>query len=443
MGVRLMLPIRSFSMRLEGDPGFGQGPRIDDFVSCRTIALNGRQFQSCAYRLDFLSRLPVDINEPGSRFKLVNYKNVQFPSMPITMSNQDVTDPAALNRQDRNPVTVLRNSTKMVPQQPLVLSIDEAQSLPALAGNGSGIVEGGRARFVTGTDYSPLGTDIATQEQLWVVNTINAAEEALVDPAAIIQDHVEQLLTCVGANTAQELLAQCGIRLCSQRSTGPGDLDAVGYSRFYWDEASFSTFLFGLRLPTGKRKNNPGNLLLQPLGNNGHTEIMLGTRTYWEPCSRLFLQGHAAYSFVLNRTERVAAPFVCAQVKNIGPCIPARIHWGYFLGHVEIGCNVLDTYDTCHNLIARVGYEAYVKQKDSIALPQSSAGDCAGRIQQLCASLLSRNTQATAHTLYGKVTYTYDWDRCTFGIFGGASGVIAGKNVPKDRAWYIGIECCI
>ena len=190
VGLRLKLPIRSFEFRNVRDPGFATGPQIDDFVVCR----NRGQGQDCAYRLDFLSQLPVDLEEPGVRFNIVNYKNTQFPTMPITMSNQDVTDNPALNQEDRNPVTVLRQADGSVPPPPLSVPLGVAQSLLALPGDGSGVSDGGRARFVTGTDYTLLGTDQDTQEQFWVVNSID--DDEVVDPALILQNHVLQVLAC-------------------------------------------------------------------------------------------------------------------------------------------------------------------------------------------------------------------------------------------------------
>lgn len=449
LGVRLMLPVRSFKMKCTRGPGVGSsqlgGRHIRDVVTCGERRFNNDEcvdcIKTCAYRLDFLSQLPVDCVEPGVKFKIVNYRNEQFPTKPITMSNQDVTDNPALNPKDRNPVTVLKQDDGCVPTNGLSLPIAEAQSLPALPGDGSSVPDGGRARFVTNTNYTPLGNDQETQEQFWVVNTVDTANRKLVDPALILQEHALDVLDSLGAESAEELLSQCGISFCTEKSSGVGDLDSEYYSQWYWEDESFTELLLGLRLPTGKRQKDPGKILLQPLGNNGHVEVRLGTRTYWEPTCWLFLQGNASYSFVLNRKEFVAAPFLGACVKNIGPCIPARIKWGYFLGHLELGVKPLESYD-CHSLVARVGYEAYVKQRDSVELCQNSKEDCIGALQRLCAKLLERNTDVVAHKLYGEVSYRYDFESVTLGIFGGGGGVVGGKNTPKDRDWYIGIECC-
>lgn len=450
VGARVAIPFRNFNMELT------QGPIVNNQIDPTILAANVREqtevllpgsnpVDTFAYRLDFLSELPVSWNGDGFHEHLVVYSATppNFPGNPIAIANIDVTDSAGLNTQNRNPVTVIKRTDSSAPTAPFAIPLTEAQTLSALPEDGEGVVNNERRRFVSDTNYAPLGDDPTEQSTFWVEPSFTTQNDItrLVAPACEIKRAVDDLIGSP-ATAISEILASNGITFASQKHGGLGDIDAQFFTQYWWNTCSFFEGNIALRLPTAGTQMATGKLLLQPLGNNGHPELMFGARAYWHDYDWLLLQADALYSVVLKRTEIIAIPYQGATVKNIGNQIPAHINWQYFWGHLEAGY-----YHTisCNNYaIARFGYELYSKSKDNISL-ESDGCTClpVSITNMLNVNNVRANTHSTAHKLYGEISLHYQFSCLTAGLFASVGGVVGGKNTPQEIEWYLGLEFVI
>jgi len=351
---------------------------------------------------------------------------------------------------------------------------DIADGAPAngkyVAADGS-IATGPRAMFINSQDYRILGADRDAQSKIFVVpvyesepgqgeNTYFFAESVIIMNAVeeAIND-LEQL----GVMTAEQYFYNQGIHFCqddscvSGRTAGVGDMDLDFYVAYDYDEDSWGKFMFGAVFPTGRKIDDPGMLLRQPTGNNGHFEIMIGLQGGVKLSKWFGLTADVKYNNVFAATEWRAAPFKGATIKNIGPKIKAKIKWGYFTGHIDLTV----FHPENQNLGFSIGYEPYVKRCDKVcalcscegsattALELPLKGTCCTTLssiegttcailnstaKELDASILEKNTKRISHKLRGSVFHR--WNYCE--IFAGASRVIGGKNIMREAEGHVG-----
>jgi hypothetical protein len=316
--------------------------------------------------------------------------------------------------------------------------------LPILAADGSGVPTEGRAVFsmVPGF-YVPLSTDVAEQQTLWVVPTASSggtgipADFDIVQPARAIQSAFNAIVNAAEFSVIDFLASVTDISFQTQRTSGPGDFLAELYLHRdlcgCWGDW-FAEGIVGASFPTAKRDNFPNLLLFVPRGNNGHYEVKIGGFLGWQPFDWLAIKFDGFYNWALSRNENVAASFMGATVKNIGPAIKAKISWEYFVGDLDftflIPC-------ICPELGVNVGYQPYVKRKDKIDFVNATtATDLLGNVEPLDPSVLAMRTNEVAHTLKGELFY----QACSWQIWGGFNHAVAGKNAPVQSAWYIGAD---
>lgn len=394
----------------------------------------------------------------GLQLPLVFYNSDRFTDINgnlllprITIKDIDITEipPVVL---DQNPVTVIKREDGTAPTT-FGIPSNVARALGVLSAdgtqvNGVDLEDDGRARFVfpgnfglPNTGYTPLGTDRATQRQLWVVPSIDPATNQLVSSAIKVRNVINEVSACI--NTSPEaLFEQCGISFDNQINRGIGDLDTEFFTQYFFNETCYVEGIFGVRIPTAE-KIRTGKVFMQPLGNNGHTEVKIGIFGHWEPLEWIQCNSNVSYSRVTRKRELVPAAFVGAQVKNLGPVVPAAIAWGYIVGHLDVRFRAPFS-NKKHNLGTTVGYELYHKQKDSVIFHDKTQLDCLGIQQDLDANVLEKNTRVTSHKMYIEGSYYYVTSNdCSFGIFCGASWVVGGKNVPKEHDWNVGLRICL
>ncbi len=442
VGGRLTIPYRDFEMRLT------QGPIVNNTLNPALLNAVVREqvenipgvpvpVETFAYRLDFLSTLPAAWTGPDINVKFVNYANPQFRN-DITMGNIDVTDNPQFSAKNRNSVFVVEREDGSAPPPPFGAPLTKVQGFPNLPADGEGLLDNEAAKFHHPTNYTPLGNNVAQQAQLWVEPSLTPAGVP-VNNALIIENAVDALISSP-ATPINEILTAAGITFDSQKRKGVGDIDAQFFSQYWWNTCSFVEGNIAVRIPSARRQMNPGLILLESVGNNGHAELMLGGRGYYHDFNWFLLQADALYSWVFKRSENVAAPFQGATVKNIGPSVPADIHWGYFVGHLEAAA--YPRYNDRNYAVLRVGYEAYVKTKDHISLETNTVSQFVPNLPPLdpSAAVLKANTHVTAHSLYSEAIFRHDFDHVTAGIFASVGGVVGGKNTPKEVNWYVGLE---
>lgn len=428
VGLRASIPVKEIIMSRLPNEGNGTselgGVSLRDVVGERTETINGISLKSFAYRLDFLSSLPFTCKDcPGNTIPLVNYSDPDFPpNNPITISNQDITE------QQNTPVSALKSASGRLPSTTWAISQIEAQALPALNQSGSNIGNTQRGRFDSSINYTPLGQNTANQAMLFIVPSVN--DDTTAAEARVIQLHVNELLACIGFES-EDVFKKCGISFNSQRITGFGDLDTELYAGWFPADYTYLEGFIGVRWPTGKKNHTPQNVFRQPLGNNGHYEIKLGTQVLWQPCSWAALQGDVTGYFVNFSKECIATAFTNAVVKNIGIPVTASIKWNYYILHTDL---IFTPQNWCW-ISGVVGYEFYHKSCDTINFCQKTAQDCLGVQQELSGRLLSQNTRVSSHKIRGEALIEpSSW----LYFFGGASKVVSGSNVPKETEWYLG-----
>jgi hypothetical protein len=448
IGIRAQLPVRKIKVKRLQSPGTGSsifgGESIVDVARFDTETVDGVSVDSFAFRLDFLSKIAVDCQQPGLSIPFVNYRNSAFPITPITMFNLDVTDNPALDNlplgpDNRNAVTILQSNG--IPPEPFGVAQSAVQGLPALSGDGTSLTPGGRARFVATNNYTALGANQTLESQMWVVPTVDVPNDALVSRAQIIDTQVQRLLTCI-ASSAEDFFTQCaGTSFDCQEQTGFGDLDSDLFARYNWCDAFLTEGFVGVRFPTGK-KTEFNKVFLLPLGNNGHTEIKIGAHIRWQPCDWFIFNADALFARALPHTERVAATFRGALIKSLGLPACAKISWSYVEAHLDATGYIWRS--ECFESSLHLGYELYRKWKDHVCFNTQSATDCLGSVQLLDASVLADNTQGLSHKVYGDLCvgcYPTSW--AALRLFGGFNVIVAGQSVPKEHGFQVGTQVYI
>lgn len=309
----------------------------------------------------------------------------------------------------------------------LAISQAQAQQLPILASDGS--TGARRSRFASSVNYTPLGADLANQEQLFIVPSVVGNQT--VAPARVIEQQVDELIDCLHLNS-EEVFQECGISFNSQCLTGAGDLDTEFFAGYFFSDCLYGEAFAGIRWPTGKCSHNPQFVFRPSLGNNGHYEGTLGLQGLWQIHAWLKVKGDFSWHKVFRSHECVASAFQGNQIKNIGVPTPARISWNYILLHADL----LITPPSTPSLGLDIGYELYHKKSDRICFTKKSHVDCVGNVGILDGTVLARNTKVTGHKIRGEVF----WKCNRFDVFGGGSFVFAGKNVPKESDWHLGAE---
>lgn len=419
-----------------------------------------------AYRLDFLSALRM----PGTPDSVVKYTpaNIEIAGIDVTTdtslaaNKQNITKIAYFDAaQSTGGVAGNYSFTLAYPQvatrhvyalrstdgtlasvqgsifDSTTGEVKIAQDAPPLGGNvafnGTGGNNGDRLAFQVG-DYAPLAGNCDAQSELFIIPNSRGTGELMPDGAAIgaTIDYIIKSSLSSFNTSALGFLESKGIDLChNQRVSGFGDLDTDLYLGYDFTECFYGEFAIGARWPTGKKMKDAGLVYYQPTGNNGHFELKAQGDLGWQPTHWAGLHVNASYSHVFSRTEKKAAAFKGATVKNIGPSIDAKVSYGYFVGHFDV---TLFHPENC-NLGLAVGYELYAKRKDKVTFATAMAKDLNGDLKPLDETILEKDTNAVSHKIRGEMFHR--WNYCE--LFIGASRAFAGRSVLKETEAHVGI----
>lgn len=347
----------------------------------------------------------------------------------------------------RTSVYLIESDGGGIPTPPFGLIQPDVANLPELPPSGIGAGTGSRYVFESGINYagSPIATNPALQRNFWIAPAINNSPEDpaldLVNDADMIRNELNSLLQFHQINNISALAflssSTANLSFDTIENNGLGNFDLEFYLRHdLCDDCLGHLFVEGIvgaRFPTDSRVTATSNLLWVPTGNNHHYEAKLGGYIGWSPIEWFAVKADAWYYWVLSRKEIVPAPFAGATVANIGPGVPAKVKWQYFIGDIDftflIPC--LDSY-----VGFDVGYQAWVKQKTKVDLEVSAATSFFGTVLPLDATLLENRTKRVAHTIKAEIfRQTCDWQ-----IYAGWNHAIAGKNALNDTDWYLGLE---
>jgi len=426
IGARAYLPVKSIRItrRYSGQDVEQEVGSMDDVRRLSTEVITGSQGSSTidnsfAYRLDFLSSLVInDQND-----LLVDYTKV-----PLQMNTYDVTD------NNDSPVNLIGRTDTTAPSTPFAAIDTDVANYQFLNADGTGVGNNERGHFNQSTNYGLLSTNYTNQSKLWMVPTVtwDGSEYNLTAVASELRTVIENIINAKIDSSVIDYLIAKGINLGTQQTKGFGDLNTQLFLQWTWPNTEvWSELNCEFVFPTGKKNTNPYLVFCYPLGNNGHIEIGPGFDIGWQIIRWLSLNADFSYHFVLNHCENVAAAFCGACVKNIGPCTQANILWNYL--KLNIDANIIEP--KAHQFGLNAGYELYFKTADRISFKCAQVNDFEGNAQQVNACLLSYLTRQISHKLRAEFFFSKN----VGSIFGGFSYIVAGKNIPQESSWYVGL----
>lgn len=400
-----------------------------------------------AYRLDFLSTLALSYQDNLGQIiatPLVEYRDGSPTGGETQIAGFIVTAPNAGTDANANvpPVYAIRKTDGLIPAIPF--RKQASQVTGSINPNGSGGINDSVLFFLQNTDYqNGLGLDNTAQSQLWIVPRRRASADQLVTDAQAVRDAIRAIIDAnVGTinQTAADIFRnQCGIDLAQcERVVGLGDLNTELYLGYQYDNW-FMDGMIGVLFPTGTKNSDPNRIYYQTTGNNGHFELKLGLEGGWNPVEWFAFRWDWAFHHAFERTEKRAAAFKDATIRNIAPTIDVGVKWDYWVLHAD-----LNFFHPCNSeLGAVISYELFAKNKDRVhlACPETecnvagTALDCLGQSGQLDLNQMEKRTNSMTHKLRGEVFH-----RVAFGsLFGGASQVVAGRNAMKETEVHLGI----
>lgn len=413
-----------------------------------------------AYRLDLVNSLLQSDGTPMVEFGTNTGTvagNTRIAGQDITNNQTQVSAQNAARL--RGPIYVYKQSSGKVPTAPngLVnsstfppvgqnLMIETSNAMLSAAGNGAladgqwavfgGFYPGPPAAINDQVDYKVnLGSNPAAQKTLFVVPVENSSATVTWENIGLVVENTIaralQELELSGVN-ALTFLKEKGIDFGrSECTTGAGDLfiDVWGGKQ---KECWFADGLIGLRIPTGSKLKNPAHIFAQPNGSNGHLGLKLGAEGGYMPCNWIGLKLEFFWTHFFSATERRAAVFNGAKVRNIGPCVDAKVRWDTFILYADA------TFfsQICPNVGIDVGYELYAKTKDDLCYCVSQIADFAGEIQSLNSFNARNGSDTQSHKLRAELFKQWG----CFQIFFGGSYIVAGKNVMKETEWHLGMK---
>ncbi len=442
-GHRITIPFKIIEIEQSNDCKLEE--TLEDVRALRPILGDVSEVDS-AYRLDFLSSLAATFSSGGvvTSGNFVDYGDGSTAANETKLGDKVLTALTPQDSADQPPAYATRKNSGEVPNYPYVKS--PAQVVGSLAPDGSGGDENATLFFAQNTDYKDgLGQDKDAQGKLWIVPRAGTGADGVIDTSfEEIQDQIELVICELGveeSETAVEFFrTQCDIDLCPyERVVGLGDILTEWYIGYGPENNNyFADLVLGIRWPTGKKNTDPTHVYFQSTGHNRHFELKIGMEGGWRPCEWFALALDWSYFHAFERTEKKAAPFKGATVRNIGPTINAKVRWDYFIGHMNL--NFFHPHNP--DLGCVLSYEIFAKRQDRISLACSEgcgndgvATDCLGQEVELDMSLLEKRTNSMTHKIRGEVFHRWNF----FELFLGASQIIAGRNAMQETEAHLGV----
>ncbi len=249
--------------------------------------------------------------------------------------------------------------------------------------------------------------------------------QTTVFPARVIQNHVDQVLACLLAQ------AQNVFSLGGQKQWGAGDLVTqlfFTYKKDWWGLC----FRGGVVFPTGKKVSCPVNVFAQPIGNNGHYELQVGSE-FLMNAPRASAMIYFLYSHACTERENLPTAFMGNMIKNIGLPTAANVGWD----SVTAGILGNFVFGYCKKFNLLLGYQAYIKSRDAICYRTTYAQNFIGAQQQLDGQVIARKSQQQTHTFQTQLQYNF-WRHMR--LDGGVEYTFAGKTAPVVFDWNCGLS---
>ena len=385
--------------------------------------------QTYAYRLDFLTALFSGEDNPLVQFVANNGISIAG----IQIGNQ------AGDADQKYATHVIRRNDETLPDR-FAATQRFVNTQPDLNGNGQAPAgnDDDRARINSTVDYNALAGDNATQRTLYIVPTAqNPANTTINTDAGTIRDEIRNALDQSNVSGVDFLKNDCNISFASEKVVGIGDFTTDFFLSYDFSDKWTAELTFGVLWPTGDRNREPNRLFFMSRGNNGHFEFLAGYEMLWRPIDWFNARAYLSFHHAAERTEKVAASFEGAAIKNINPTVEADIDWSYFIGRMDWTFR----HPECPELGFNLAYEAYVKGEDNVVFCTQTGSnqttvDCQGVEQKLDPNVLERRTDQVGHRIITEIFHHFDCG----GLFIGWSHIVGGRNIPRETMWYLGMQ---
>ncbi|RTL07255.1 hypothetical protein EKK58_03705 [Candidatus Dependentiae bacterium] len=306
--------------------------------------------------------------------------------------------------------------------------------------NGLGAADDSVLFVATGTNLSTLNTDSNAQAELWLVpraTDSNTDELTSLSQAMVSQIDYAVRLADLSNRSVTNFLTKQGLALANyERKAGLGDIKAAIYGCYNDQECDwFVKLMGGTKLPTGTKKDHDECLSITQLqtGNNRHWELFVQMAAGYQPLEWLSFDMTASANHVFARSQNFVAAFEGATVKNLGPCVKAKVSWNYFTAQANM--NLFHPHNP--ELGCTLGYSLFAKNSDHVRYDNVDATDLFGNTHKvLDPDVAALKTKAMTHSVRAEVFHR--WNYCE--ISAGGSYGIAGRNAMKETEAHIGLS---
>ncbi len=442
-GLRVRVPFRDIQVQpVCGDPIIAaeNANPVTNYYQQRveSIQVQGSNPQTnnvFVARLDALSVLDrVYFNVDGKQVPMVTYPSTE----DILIAGQATSGmvPSTNGPTSAAPfLSIIESTNGSVPTSVRWADIPQ-NSTGILNGDGSGLSELQRGRVASDYVYTALGADPAAQSQLYVVPNVQGSGQAtpgaLLGGASATYNILTAAFNSLANTPLSNFIDQIGLNACYGNTRGMGDTNFEFYLGYDWKDNGYFEGRLWITAPTGLKVKDPLQILKFPTGNNGHAEVGLGIAGGIETLRYLAFNFDAYVIGVLPASQAIAAPFAGASVKNIGPCVSGKTSWTY--GILDLNMNIINPYCACMGVM--FGYQGWYKSTDRLSLCKTTATDWAGVVQPLDPCVYTKNSERIAHRIR---TETFFNGEC-INTFLGFEATVAGKNVPAEVDFHIGLD---
>jgi hypothetical protein len=331
-------------------------------------------------------------------------------------------------------------------------------SLKALPTSAAEMKEGEIYAFAQDSNYTNFSKSPGF-EDVWLVQVFGTFTRKPTSTSQGVTAFVETELGQNHLPVEQWLKRYGDFEITTMQRMGIGDFATqLFYEHTLNKEWRFEGFL-GMVMPTGgtsKYAHNP--YFNMGLGNGNHVELNLGANAGWEtPLDVLSMKAEAMFALVLKATEKRAATFKGATIKNIGPALDANVNWQYF----KMGVDSTWHHPKRDTMCGTLGYELYYKLEDNIKFKESKTdqhwlgeawsdandknvtlGGAAGtkyapHFMEIDNNLAKKDTDRIAH----RVKAEFSWRAREFmDLYCGGAFTFAGMFIPRVTDMFGGMK---
>jgi hypothetical protein len=452
IGLRVQIPFRKIEIEKE-DPGDLDTNQLDDFMTGEVVTRAGATGGSTdvwarAVRMDFVQAIPAT----ATKTPLLNFTAAGIPQIIGDNATWGIIADDRMTAVIHSPEgTIPSGPTRLIgicedPIPTLGIGANLVNVANRLPANGN-ISDATQYVFYDTTNYTPLnintGTDAAKlaaldkTDDLWLTSVHNdnvTGGEEFNTGSEKLWTALDLALKNYNENM-YEWLENNDFLIQTERRCGLGDIDLDLFYEHKFSDEFIGEAMVGVRFPTGPSDNYAGSVYRPHLGNGEHFEIKLGLMGAWQPVDWMNIKLDGRFAFVLEATEKRAAAFTGALIKNIGPAVDADVSWEYVVATLDFNL----FHPKTDAISSVIGYEFYYKTKDDIDFKTSSMQSWLGQKfvdgawtenkHNLDSNVAEKHTEAFGHKVRFETSFRINQ---YFELYCGGTYTFAGQNLPRE-----------